>query len=75
MKKLSIRQMREALTALDDMVAKEGEILVTRRGRTIARVLPVPESRRLPSHADLRARMRLMRASSEALIREDRDSR
>jgi antitoxin (DNA-binding transcriptional repressor) of toxin-antitoxin stability system len=74
-KRLSVRQLREAITHLDDMVAKEGEILITRRGKTIARVLPIRGARPLPSHADLRSRMKRLKVSSESLVREERDSR
>jgi antitoxin (DNA-binding transcriptional repressor) of toxin-antitoxin stability system len=74
MKKLTIREVRAALTRLDEVVAEEGEILIMRRGRALARVLPVRSIRRLPSHADLRARMpRLI--PSETLVRQDRDER
>ncbi len=75
MKTLSIREMRAALTRLDDLLATEGEIVVTRRGRAVARLLPVRPTRRAPSHADLRAAMPRLAVASEALVREDRDAR
>lgn len=75
MKTLSIREMREALPNLDTLVAEEGEIVVTRRGEPIARVVPAKPKRRMPSHADFRARMPYQEIPSEVLIREDRDSR
>ena len=75
MRKLTIREMRSALTRLDEVVAKEGEIVITRRGRALARVLPVRSVRRLPSHAELRARMPLLKVPSEKLLRQDRDER
>lgn len=75
MKALTIRQMRSALARLEEIVAKEGEILITRRGHPLARVLPVRRTRSMPSHADLRARMRRLPVSSEVLVRRDRDGR
>ena len=75
MKTLSIREMREALTRLDAILAKEGEILVTRRGRAVARLVPVRSRGRMPSHADLRASMPRLAVPSEVLIRQDRDGR
>lgn len=72
-KTLTIREMRGALGRLDQIVAREGEILVTRRGRAVARLLPVPSTRPMPSHADLRARMGPLRVPSEVLVRQDRD--
>ena len=75
MKTLTIRQMRSALTRLDKMLSEEGEILVTRRGRALARLLPARPTRPMPSHADLRARMPRLAVASEILVRQDRDSR
>ncbi|MBM3746285.1 MAG: type II toxin-antitoxin system prevent-host-death family antitoxin [Acidobacteria bacterium] len=72
---LTIRQMRAALSHLDEIVGQEGEIVVTRRGRPLARVLPVRADRRLPSHAALRARMPRLKVPSETLVRRDRDAR
>jgi prevent-host-death family protein len=75
MKQLTIRQVRGALGRLDELVAVEGEIVVTRRGRPLARIVPVRSRRTAPSHADLRASMPRLRTPSEALVRADRDER
>lgn len=75
MKTLTIRQMRSALTRLDEVVGQEGEIVVTRRGRALARVVPVRPKAATPSHRDLRARMPRLRVPSEVLVRRDRDER
>jgi prevent-host-death family protein len=75
MKQLTIRQMRGALGRLDQLVAVEGEIVVTRRGRPLARIVPVRIAGAAPSHADLRASMPRLRTPSEALVRADRDER
>lgn len=74
MKTLSIREMREALGQLDQLVEHEGELIITRRGRAIARVLPFKPQRVMPSHAEHRGRMPRLSPSAE-LIREDRDAR
>jgi len=75
MKSVTIREMRSALSHLDEILATAGELVVTRRGRPLARVLPVRPARRLPSHADLRQSMRKLRTPSERLLRQDRDKR
>lgn len=75
MKTLNIREMRQAWSRVDEIVAKEGEIIVTRRGKPVARILPVRPKRQLPTNADLRASMPRMKTPSEVLIREDRDAR
>lgn len=75
MKRLSVREMRAELPALEKLLAKTGEVVVTRRGKAIARVLPVRTVERMPSHAELRASMPRLKIGSEKLIRADRDER
>lgn len=74
MRHISIRQLREALTDLEQIVDKEGELIVTRHGRPLAKVVGLSPCREVPSHADLRASIGPMRVASEGLIRQDRDS-
>jgi antitoxin (DNA-binding transcriptional repressor) of toxin-antitoxin stability system len=75
MKKLTIRQTRESLGSLDRLLAVEGEVAITRRGETIARVVPAGIRKPMPSHEALRRSMPRMRRASEKLVREDRDER
>jgi prevent-host-death family protein len=73
-RQMSIRELREALTRLDEIVDRDGDLVVTRYGRPLAKVVSLKPSRRIPSHADLRAGMPRMSTGSEDLIRQDRDS-
>lgn len=75
MKRLSVREVRAELTSLDKLLGKEGEVLITRRGKAIARLLPVRSAKTIPSHAALRASMPRLRTGSERLVRTDRDER
>jgi prevent-host-death family protein len=75
MKKLTVRQLRTALPRIAELVETEGEILITRHGRTVARVVPARTPGTPPSHADLRAAMKPLATGSEALLRRDRDER
>jgi antitoxin (DNA-binding transcriptional repressor) of toxin-antitoxin stability system len=75
MKRLTVRQARQALTHLDELLAEAGELTITRRDEPIARVLPVRPRRRIPSHRTLRLQMARMSQSSQRLVREDRDER
>ena len=75
MKELNIREMRASIGRLDELVAMEGELVVSRHGQPIARILPMPAHRQFPDHADLRARMPRLQSSSAELIREERDER
>lgn len=75
MKSLSIREVRKELAQLDELVSREGEVVVTRRGQPIARLLPLRSNRQMPSHAELRAGMPRLKKGSEAFIRSDRNER
>ena len=75
MKTISIRDIRLELGSLDQLIASEGEVIVTKHGKPIARLLPVHGSRSMPDHSSLRAQMPRLNASSTSLLREDRDER
>lgn len=75
MKELNIREMRANVGRLDELVATEGELVITRHGKAIARVLPMPQHRQWPDHAELRQRMSPLKTPSSELIRAERDER
>ena len=75
MRELNIREMRASIGQLEELVSDAGELIVSRRGRPIARILPVARRRPRPDHADLRARMQRLATPSAALIRGERDER
>jgi prevent-host-death family protein len=73
MRELSIREMRAALGRLDELMEEEGEVVVTRNGRPVARVLPVDPVRTIPSRRRLREMMPALPVPSEVLVRQDRN--
>lgn len=75
MKTLNVRELRSTIPHLKETLAAEGELLLVSNGEPVARILPVPRKRRLPSLAEHRARMPMVKVPSEVLIREDRDRR
>jgi prevent-host-death family protein len=75
MTQITIRQARAVLARLDEELAEKGEIVITRRGRPLAKIVPIREPRAVPSHRDLRARMSPLNLGSEELVRKDRDAR
>lgn len=75
MKKLNIRQARQALSSLERILELEGEVTITRRGDPIAKVVQVGRNRAIPSHRDLREGMKRMHKGSETLLRILRDER
>lgn len=72
---MSIREAREALTRLEEIIEREGEITVTRHGRPVARIVPLHATRPVPSHADLRRSIPRQHVPSEVLLRGERDER
>jgi prevent-host-death family protein len=75
MKTLTIRELREKLTQIERLVSEQGEILITRRGRPVAKILPLGPRRLLRSRSALRQMMPVMNTPSEKLIRAERDER
>lgn len=56
MKKLTIREARQALSHLERLLGTEGEVTITRRGEPIARVTPITRKLAIPSHKNLRSK-------------------
>jgi antitoxin (DNA-binding transcriptional repressor) of toxin-antitoxin stability system len=75
MKKLSVREARQSMTHLERLLAQEEDLVITRRGKPIARLVRVRSPRPIPSHGNLRASMRRIRRSSAELLRADRNGR
>jgi antitoxin (DNA-binding transcriptional repressor) of toxin-antitoxin stability system len=71
---LNVREIRAALPKLEQVLREQGEVVIIKRGRPIARVLPMPAGS-MPSHADFRATMPRPRVGSEHYVRADRDER
>ena len=74
MKSITVRETRQGLSRLEELLA-EGEVTITRRGKPVARLLPIGEPRPVPSHKDLRDCIPRLRRGSERLQREERDAR
>jgi len=74
MKELNVREMRAAIGQLEQIVQASGEVTILRRGKPIARILPVRGRGQRPDHRELRERTGTL-APSEALLREERDER
>jgi antitoxin (DNA-binding transcriptional repressor) of toxin-antitoxin stability system len=75
MKKLRLEALRAVLPRLDAVLAREGELVITRHGKAIARLLPPQATARMPSHRDLRESMTTLSVCSEAYVRQDREER
>ena len=75
MKTISVRELRSEIPRLRQLLAAEHELLLVSNGEPVARILPAPAGRPVPSLAAHRARMAMDKVPSEALIRAERDRR
>lgn len=78
MRRVTVREMRGLLPGIEATLRDEGGLVLTRRGRPVARVLPVVDldaaSTRFSTRA-LRARMTPLAVPGEVLLRQERDER
>ena len=75
MKTITIREAREGLSHPEQLFAENDEVIVTRRGEPVARILPIRPRTPFRSLAAFRAAQPMQTVPSEDIlagIREDR---
>jgi prevent-host-death family protein len=77
MKKAGIREARQNLSALLEEVKKGREVLITDRGRPVARLAPPPPAKQkpFPDHSALRKSMPVLNPLLSATIDKEREDR
>ena len=75
MRHVSVREFQCILAHLDEALATEGELVIARHGKPIARLLPPVGAGDIPSRADFRKTMPRLTIGSEVDVRADRDGR
>jgi antitoxin (DNA-binding transcriptional repressor) of toxin-antitoxin stability system len=75
MKTLSIREARHAFSHLDRLLIKEDEVIITRHGKPVAKLMRIKPKRPIPSHRNLRNSMTKITEGSEVAVRQDRNAR
>ena len=75
MMKLSIREARQSLSTIEELLTLEGTVTITKRGKEVARVIPINRMLAMPSHGTLRDKTPRQETGSELLVRADRDER
>jgi len=74
MKIINVRELRSAIPHLRETLAQEQELLLVSNGEPVARILPMPRKREVPSLAAHRATMKPLAPGTLAgLIRQERD--
>lgn len=78
MRTITIREAREGLSHPEQLFASDDEVIVTRRGEPVARILPIgPVTSRpgLRSLKDFLASQPMQTITSEAILAEERKDR
>lgn len=75
MRTAGVREARQDLTSLLDDVRKGREVVITERGRPIARLVPIKPPKRFPNLAAVRRKTRAIELSLSQAIIDDRDDR
>jgi len=75
MRKAGVREARQNLTDLLDDVKKGREVVITDRGRPVARLAPVVRRRAFPDLSQVRAAFRGAEPRLSEAVLEDREDR
>ena len=75
MRTAGIREARQNLTSLLDDVRKGREVIITDRGRAIARLVPVQQPRPFPDLSEFRRQFAHLGISLSQAIIDDREDR
>lgn len=75
MRTAGVREARQDLTNLLDDVRKGREVVITDRGRPVARLVPVKSRKRFPDLSSVRRKMPPLDAPLSQAVIDDRDDR
>jgi prevent-host-death family protein len=75
MRTAGIREARQDLTSLLNDVRKGREVVITERGRPVARLVPIKPRRLFPNLASVRRKTRAIEPPLSQAIIDDRDDR
>jgi prevent-host-death family protein len=75
MRTAGIREARQALSRLLEDVQKGREVVITDRGRSVARLVPVQPGRPFPDLRKVRLRTREIHPPLSRAVLEDREDR
>jgi prevent-host-death family protein len=75
MRSAGVREARHDLTSLLDDVRKGRDVIITERGRPVARLVPVKRGKRFPNLASVRRKARPIEPPLSQAIVDDRKDR
>ncbi len=73
---ISVKEARSKLSSLVDTAEQGGEVIISRRGKKVARLVPLSKKKSLPSLKKFRASIRVTgEPLSETVLRNREDDR
>ena len=75
MRSAGVREARQDLTSLLEEVRKGREVVITERGRPVARLVPVKPRQPFPNLAAVRRKARSIEPALSRAVIDDRDDR
>jgi prevent-host-death family protein len=73
---INVKEARSKLSSLIDKAEKGGEIIISRRGKKVARIVPVKAKKGLPSLKEFRASIHITgEPLSNAVVRNREEER
>ena len=75
MKTITVREAREGLSHPETLFVDANEVIVTKHGQPILRLLPAAGARKVRSMAEFRAKLRIQSVASETIVARDREER
>ena len=75
MKTITVREAGKGLSHPETLFVDANEVIVTKHGQPILRLLPAAGARKVRSMAGFRAKQRIQSVASETIVARDRDER
>lgn len=76
MLKVNVKEARNKLSSLLDKVETGEEVVITRRGNSIAKLVPIEKNKQLPSLHEFRAKIRIKKGTlSQTVIKSREEER
>ena len=73
MLKVNVKEVRNKLSSLLDKVETGEEVIITRRGNTIAKIVPTERSKELPNLKEFRAKIRIKKGTLSQTVINSRE--
>ena len=73
MLKVNVKEARSQLSSLLDKVETGEEVVITRRGNSIAKLVPAEKNKQLPSLLEFRAKIQIKKGTLSQTVIESRE--